>query len=206
MFFEPGQHKAHGLPYNPFKSIVVPRPIGWISTLGRDGAVNVGPYSFFNGLSDSPPVVFFAPNGRSRDLGVKDSQRNAEETGEFVCNLATWDLREQMNATSAALPWGESELKSAGLTVEPSQLVKAPRIAESPVHLECSYLRTVELPSDDPDRGNFVVFGQVIGIHINDSYVTADGRLDVARLKPIARLGYKDYTVVETIFSMERPG
>jgi flavin reductase (DIM6/NTAB) family NADH-FMN oxidoreductase RutF len=205
MFFEPGQHKAHGLPYNPFKSIVVPRPIGWISSLGRDGAVNVGPYSFFNGLSDSPPVVFFAPNGRSRALGVKDSQRNAEETGEFVVNLATWDLREQVNATSASLPWGESELKVAGLTIEPSRIVKAPRIAESPVHLECSYLRTVELPSDDPERGNFIVLGQVVGIHIDDAYVTKDGRLDVARLKPIARLGYKDYTAVETIFSMERP-
>ncbi len=205
MYYEAGQHKAAGLPYNPFKAIVAPRPIGWITTLDGQGRINLAPYSFFNAVSDSPPTVFFASSGRSREAGVKDSQANAEETGEFVCNMATWDLREAMNKTSASLPAGEDEAAFAGLEMVPSRLVKPPRVKASPVHLECRYLQTLELPSNNPDNGSFVVFGEVVAIHIDDAMIDEKGLLDVTRYKPIARLGYMDYAVVEQVFSMDRP-
>ncbi|MBB3066909.1 flavin reductase family protein [Limibacillus halophilus] len=205
MYYEAGQHKAAGLPYNPFKAIVAPRPIGWITTLDGQGRINLAPYSFFNAVSDSPPTVFFASSGRSREVGVKDSQANAEETGEFVCNMATWDLRDAMNKTSASLPAGEDEAAFAGLEMVPSRLVKPPRVKASPVHLECRYLQTLELPSNDPDNGNFVVFGEVVAVHIDDAMIDEKGLLDVTRYKPIARLGYMDYAVVEQVFSMDRP-
>lgn len=206
MFFEPGQHKQHGLPYNPFKALVVPRPIGWISTVDRQGVVNLAPYSFFNGLSDAPPMVFFASNGQPRSRGGgKDSLRNAEEIGEFVVNLATWDLRDAMNATSAPLPPGESELQRTELSLLPSEKVRPPRVAQSPAHLECRWVKTVDLPSSDPDMGNHMVIGEVVGIHIDESLLTNEGLVDLSRARPIGRLGYMDYTVVDTIFSMPRP-
>ncbi|WP_421709866.1 flavin reductase family protein [Algihabitans sp.] len=205
MFIEPNQHKAHGLPYNPFKALVAPRPIAWISSLSADGIVNVAPYSFYNAVADQPPIVFFAPNGPSRKDGVKDSQRNAEETGEFVVNVPTWDLRGEMNETSAPLPADVSEAEVAGLKLAPCEKVKPPRLADAPVSLECRYLQTVEFPAEGTMRGNFVVFGQVVGIHIADSAVTSDGMVDPTRYKPIARLGYMDYTVVESLFAIERP-
>ncbi len=202
MFYETSG--PHGLPHDPFKSLVVPRPIGWISTLDAEGRPNLAPYSFFNGVAGSPPVVMFASNGAHREGGVKDSLANAEATGEFVCNLATWDLREAMNTTSAMVDRDCDEFALAGLTPVPSQLVKAPRVKESPVHMECRYLKSVDLPSNSPAQPNRVAFGQVIGVHIDDAYLK-EGLVDVGRLKPIARLGYMDYTVVETIFSMTRP-
>lgn len=206
MFLEPGQHKQHGLPYNPFKALVVPRPIGWITTTGSDGVVNLAPYSFFNGLSDAPPMVFFASNGKPRSQdGGKDSLRNAEERGEFVVNLVTWDLREAMNATAAPLPPGESELERTQLTLAPSEKVSVPRIAESPAHLECRWIKTVDLPCTLPDAGNHMVIGEVVGIHIEDSLLTDEGLVDLARARPVGRLGYMDYTVVDTIFAMGRP-
>jgi flavin reductase (DIM6/NTAB) family NADH-FMN oxidoreductase RutF len=205
MFFEYGKHGAEGLSHNPFKNLVVPRPIGWISTLSPDGVANLAPYSFFNGVADAPPIVFFATNGRSRAAGLKDSQGNAEATGEFVVNLATWELRHQMSASSAPFPPEVDEFAAVGLTPAPSRLVNPPRVAESPVQLECRYLRTVELPSDDPESGNFVVFGQVLAIHIDDSLVTEAGRVDIASVKPIARLGYMDYVAVESVFEIIRP-
>jgi flavin reductase (DIM6/NTAB) family NADH-FMN oxidoreductase RutF len=205
MFFEPGQHTAQGLPHNPFKALVAPRPIGWISSLSRDGVVNVAPYSFFNAVADRPPIVFFAANGPSRERGVKDSQRNAEETGEFVANIATWDLRSRMNETSAPLPPDVSEAEVAGLRLADSRIVGPPRLADSPVSLECRWLRTLEMPSDDPEAGNFVVFGQVVGIHLDDAALTPEGLVDVTRYRPIARLGYMDYTRVDAVFSMQRP-
>lgn len=206
MYFEAGQHAAAGLPHNPFKAIVAPRPIGWISSLDAQGRVNLAPYSFFNAVADSPPIVFFAPSGRSRRSGVKDSQANVEATKEFVCNLATWDLREQMNLTSASLPAGEDEAAFAGLEMVPSQLVAPPRVKASPVHLECKYLMTLELPCNQPDAGNFMVFGEVVAFHIDDAMLDEKGLLDVTRYKPLARLGYMDYTAVETVFAMQRPG
>ncbi len=205
MFYEPKPGvKPAGLPHDPFKSLVVPRPIGWISTVDPDGVVNLAPYSYFNAVSSEPPIVLFASNHARSDDRRKDSHRNAERTGGFVVNLATYDLREQMNASSADVPPEVDEMALAGLTAVPSRLVKAPRVAEAPVHLECRYMQTVQLPSWNPKVSNAIVIGEVIGVHIADEFI-AGGRVDVGKLRPIARLGYMDYAVVDTIFSLDRP-
>lgn len=197
MFYDAVEN-SHGLPFDPFKALVVPRPIGWISSLSASGVANLAPYSFFNAVSNRPNIVMFSSGGR------KDSAANIEATGEFVCNMATWDLREAMNQSSANVGADIDEFELAGLDKAPSRLVKPPRVAASPVAFECTYLQTVELP---PSNGapNLVVFGQVIGIHIDDD-VIQDGKVDVTRFKPIARLGYNDYAVVEELFEMVRPG
>lgn len=190
---------THGLAHDPFKALVAPRPIGWISTLSRDGIVNLAPYSFFNAVSDDPHYLMFASGGR------KDSQRNAEETGEFVCCVATYALREQMNLTSMTVGAEVDELAMAGLTPAPSRLVRPPRVAQSPVAFECRYHQTVVLPGKDGQPGMYaMVIGQVIGIYIDDQ-VIVDGAVDVTRIQPIARLGYKDYAVVDKVFQMGRP-
>jgi len=202
MFYDP-RRNDHGLPRDPFKSLIVPRPIGWVTTIGRDGAVNLAPFSFFNAVAEAPPMVMFAPNGRKPDGAQKDSRVNAEATGEFVLNLATHALREQMNATSASLPAGVDEMRFAGLTPLPARQVKPPRVAESPVHLECRYLQTVSLPSA-ADGANAIVIGEVIGIHIRDDLIK-DGRVDIVSARPIARLGYSEYAVVDGKFRMPFP-
>lgn len=203
MFFEPAKNN-HGLPHNPFKSLIVPRPIGWITTLDTGGGVNLAPYSFFNGCGSNPPMVMFASEGRTGDDGRKDSHRNAEENGEFVCNLATWELREKMNATSATVPPDVDEMTLAGLTPVPSRLVRPPRVAEAPAHMECRFVKSVSLPSNDAAHPQNIVIGEVIGIDIDDGFIV-DGRVDVLRLRPIARLGYMDYTSIESVFTMQRP-
>ncbi|GAB4374148.1 MAG: flavin reductase family protein [Kiloniellaceae bacterium] len=196
----------HGLPRDPFKACVVPRPIGWITTVNEAGVVNLAPYSFFNAVGGNPPVVVFAPGGRKADGpadGSKDSLANVERTKEFVCNVVTWDLRDQMNLTSAPAPAGVDEAEFAGLEMVPSELVKPPRVKASPIHLECRYLQTVDLPGNAGER-NAVVFGQVVGVHIDESVLTG-GLVDMAKLKPIARLGYMDYCMVEEVFAIQRP-
>jgi len=202
MFYETRNH--HGLKHNPFKSLVVPRPIGWVSTQDATGTVNLAPYSFFNAVASEPPTVMFASNGAHSEGSYKDSVKNVEETREFVCNIATWENREAMNATSAMVARRVDEFELSGLTPVPSKLVKPPRVKESPVHLECTYLQTVALPSDDAARPNLVVFGHVIGIHIDD-HIISDGLIDMNAFKPIARLGYFDYSIVDNIFTMQRP-
>ena len=180
-------------------ALVVPRPIGWISTVSRSGVVNLAPYSFFNVVSGAPPFVMFASKPR------KDSQRNAEETGEFVCNMATYDLREAVNASSTE--WGPaiSEPERIGLEMAPCREVKPPRVARSPVALECKYFKTVELVSSDGTRNaSSVVIGEVVGIHIDDS-VIVNGHVDVTRMQPLARLGYMDYCAVNELFAIQRP-
>ena len=201
MFWE--TDKPHGLPHNPFKSCVVPRPIGWISSISASGHVNLAPYSFFNGVSGEPPMVMFGANGNT-DERTKDSLANVEETGEFVCNMATWDLRDQMNASSASVDADVDEFDLAGLETQPSQLVKPPRVKAAPIHMECVYFKTLDLPSDHPGVRNALVTGRVVGIHINDEFLV-DGIIDIERIMPLARMGYKDYTRVEKIFAMERP-
>jgi flavin reductase (DIM6/NTAB) family NADH-FMN oxidoreductase RutF len=146
----------------------------------------------------------FAPNGQHPEGGPKDSLKNVAETGEFVVNIATWELREEMNLTSASYPRGVDEMAEAGLEATPSKLVRPPRVEASPVHFECRHVKSVELPADDPAEPNSVVFGQVVGIHISDDILT-DGMVDMKKFKPIARLGYFDYAVVDTVFTMRRP-
>jgi flavin reductase (DIM6/NTAB) family NADH-FMN oxidoreductase RutF len=202
MFYETKDH--HGLKHNPFKSLVVPRPIGWVSSQDGDGVVNLAPYSFFNAVASEPPIVMFSSNGAHSEGSYKDSVKNVQETGGFVCNLATWELREAMNATSAMVARSVDEFELSGLTPIPSKLVRPPRVKESPVHLECTYLKAVELPCDNPEQFNLVVFGHVVGIHIDDSIIV-DGMIDMNAFKPIARLGYLDYSVVDNVFTMGRP-
>jgi len=200
MFYEPSK-RNHGLPHDPFKAIVAPRPIGWITSMSARGEINLAPYSYFNGVSSDPPMVMFASEGR------KDSVVFVEETREFVCNLATFELRQQMNTTSGPYPRGVDEMKEAGLEAAPSVLVKPPRVRASPCAMECKWLQTVRL--DDADgrpTQRHIVFGQVVGIHIDDRFITG-GLLDTAAMQPIARAGYHDYFVAtpETKFSLRRP-
>ena len=193
----------HGLPYNPIKSLTVPRPIGWISTISRNGVGNLAPYSYFNGLSYNPAFVMFSGGSRS-DGSKKDSVTNAEETGEFVFNISTYNTKDKMNDTSWIEDANIDELAEVGLTPLPSVNVSPPRVAESPAHFECIYHQTVTLPGNAPEAVHHVVFGRVIGVHIDDEYITEEGLVDTLKMKIIARLGYKDYTTVDSKFSMEK--
>lgn len=200
MFYEPDKRDKRLLPHDPFKAIVAPRPIGWVTSISAKNQVNLAPYSFFNGVNSRPAMVMFTSEGR------KDSVSFIEETGEFVCNLATWDLRDAMNATSAPLPRGTDEMVHAGLKAAPSRVVKPPRVADAPCALECKLVRIVPLQTYDGDPiDSHVVFGQVVGVHIDDRFIV-DGQLDTAAMKPIARCGYNQYAVVDSLFTMQRPG
>lgn len=197
--------EPHGLPHNPFNALVVPRPIGWISSVDAAGRANLAPYSFFNAVAYTPPQVVFSGTGPHGEGGLKDSVHNIAETGSFVCNLVTVDLAEPMNATSAPAPRDVDEFAVAGLTKAPSRLVAAPRVAESPVHFECELVQIVELLTVDETRApNRLVIGKVVGIHIDDAVLT-DGRVDMAKLRPLSRLGYMDYAPVLDVFEMNRP-
>ena len=207
MFYEPKD--GHGLPKNPFNSLVIPRPIGWISSVDGQGNVNLAPYSFFNGVSYRPPTVMFASgNGEVEDDGMKDSVRNIIETGEFVHNFVTWDVRDAMNLSSATTSKDVDELAAAQLTPIPSTLVKAPRVAESPIHFECKLVHHLDLPNTTGNSKYTVLFGEVIGVHIADDLINEEGKINIDKLHPIARMGYQDYTEVtaETVFTLERPG
>lgn len=200
MFYEPETRDRAALPHDPFKAIVAPRPIGWISTRALDGRVNLAPYSFFNGFCSRPPIVGFSSDG-----GYKDSATFARESGEFVANLATSALRDAMNATSAPLPRGESEFAHAGLTMAPCRLVAAPRVMESPASLECKVVEVVEIRDRTGGfSGAVLILGEVVGVHIDEGHI-ADGRFDIERAQSLARCGYQDYAVVERVFSLARP-
>ncbi len=201
MFYQTSE--GHDLPHNPFNALVVPRPIGWISSVDAAGRANLAPYSFFNAVAYDPPQVLFAATSNHAFGGLKDSVKNIQETGEFVVNLATWALREQMNQSAVTAPSEVDEFEYAGLSKAPAQLVAPPRVKESPAQLECVYTRTVELPAE-PGNTNTVVFGQVIGVHIAD-WALVDGKVDFQSIQPIGRLGYQDYVRVVEVFSMERP-
>ena len=188
MFYEPLK-KNHGLPHDPYTAIVGPRPIGWITSINLKGEINLAPYSFFNSVSSDPPMVMFASDGR------KDTIEFVEATGEFVCNLAVWDLRTQVKDTSRTYPRGVNEMKAVGLEAAPSGLVKPPRVKASPCALECKWLQTLRLNDVDGNPApQFIAFGQVIGIHIDERFIK-DGLLDTAAMKPIARAGYQEYFV-----------
>ena len=195
----------HNLKHNPFKALVSPRPIAWVSSMDTEGALNLAPFSFFNALSYNPPYVMFSAG--CRDDGTrKDTVVNAEDTGEFVYNMATWDQREQMNQTGLIVDRDTNELAETGLEGIPSTLVSPPRIKGSPVQFECRVHETVVLPGDTKMAIHHAVFGVVVGVHIDDDAISDDGIFEVARVKPIARLGYKDYSWVDetNMFEMEK--
>ena len=198
MDYDP-RSEPHNLAHDPTTSLVVPRPIGWITTLSSSGVVNLAPYSYFNLCASGPPFVMFASNTR------KHSQLYAQSGGEFVFNLATYDLRTEMNISGGDYPDGVSEPELAKLAMAPSRFVKPPRVANSPIALECVYSQTVPLKSSSGKMHKYeVVIGEVVNVHVDD-LVIVDGMIDMARIRPIARLGYRgDYTVVDNIFEMRR--
>lgn len=198
MFYDTAANR-HGLPHDPFKAIVSPRPIGWIGTRAADGSLNVAPYSFFNAISDRPKLVMFSSSG------YKDSVRNIEATGEFTASFASRNLSEAVNKTSIAAPHGESEFQIAGLTPVDGTLVKAPFVGEAYAALECRMTEMFQPKGlDGEPSDNYVVIGQVVGIHIRDEAIR-DGRFDMATVRPLARLGYMDYCDGGDVFQMVRP-
>ncbi len=204
MFYEPDKND-HGLPFNPFKSCIVPRPIAWVSTVNRAGVVNLAPFSQSNILGWDPPYVMFSAFTRF-DGRRKDSVSNAEETGEFVYNMATYALRDAVVLTSMIEEAGIDEMAKAGLTPVKSNFVKPPRVAECPISLECKHYQTTILPSDCAGLHNSVVVGRVIGIHIADGIIGANGKLDMEKARPLARMGYLDYTSVTEVFELRPTG
>jgi flavin reductase (DIM6/NTAB) family NADH-FMN oxidoreductase RutF len=190
----------HGLKHDPFKALVAPRPIGWVSTVDQDGVLNLAPYSFFNAVSDRPHYVMFVSAKR------KDSLRNIEANGEFTCSISTMDMRDGMNVSSAPVDALADEFALANLETASSYFVKPPRVARAPASLECRHWKTVELPDVNGDDGHFIIIGEVVGIFIDDG-VIKDGIVDTAAMRPLARMGYMDYAVItpETTFTLGRP-
>jgi flavin reductase (DIM6/NTAB) family NADH-FMN oxidoreductase RutF len=204
MYYDPDKND-HGLPYNPFKSCVIPRPIGWISTISPGGMHNLAPYSQFQNLTFDPPYVMFAGNQTTRGTR-KDTVVNVEQTGEFVYNLATYELRQAVNRSGEEVPPEIDEFELAGVTKAPSIRIKPCRVAESPVQFECRYHQTIRLPGNGLLGSVDIVIGRVVLVHIKDEVIGPDGRLDILRIRPLARLGYYDYTTVDSIFEMVIPG
>lgn len=192
--------RPESLPHNPLKAMIAPRPIGWVSTLGPDGTPNLAPYSFFNMICDTPPLVAYS------SAGFKHSAAFSESGGEFVWNLATYDLREAMNLSSAGVGAEVDEFEHAGLETAPSQLVKPPRVAASPASLECKVVSVTELTGVAGERSDhWLVIGQVVGVHIAE-HAIVDGRFDTAGVQPLGRCGYRgDYARVTELFDMPRP-
>lgn len=206
MYFDPAT-QASPLPFSPFKSCTVPRPIGWLSSVSPDGVENLAPYSQWQNLTFDPPMVMFSAN-QYPDGRRKDTVLNAEQTGWFVWNMATWDLREAMNLSAMALDPEESEFDHAQVTKTYAELppVPVPMVAESPVHFECRYISTHRFTGNSAVGTIDIVFASVERIHIDDQVIDSNGKLDIPRIKPIARLGYYDYTVVTETFEMRVPG
>ena len=199
MFYRP--EDGHGLPHNPFNAIVTPRPIGWISTRDGDGHDNLAPYSFFNAVAYVPPQVMFASTSAKPDRdGTKDSVANIRATGVFCVNVVSAALTGAMNRSSG--PWAREvdEFTDAGLEKAACETIPCARVAASPAALECRLTQIVQLPGE----ANFVVFGEVTGVHMRDDCLV-DGRFDVTRFSPLSRLGYMDYAVVREVFSLQRP-
>jgi flavin reductase (DIM6/NTAB) family NADH-FMN oxidoreductase RutF len=204
MMYDP-EKNDHGLPHSPFKSCVVPRPIGWISTTSVDGIDNLAPYSQFISLNFDPPFVMFSAN-QTFEGKRKDTVVNIEQTGEFVYNMATWDLREAVNRSAMQVTPEVDEFELAGVTKAPSVRVKAKRVAESPIQFECQYVQTLRLPGNGPMGSVDIIIGRVVLVHIRDDVIGSDGRLDILKIRPLARLGYYDYTSVESVFELVIPG
>ena len=199
-FYEP--KNGHGLKHDPFNAIVAPRPIGWISSRGSKGNVNLAPYSFFNGFCYIPPIIGFS------STSWKDTVENVQETGEFCWNLATMDLAKHMNATAAHVARDVSEFEIAGLTPATSKIVNVPRVAESPVSFECKLTQIIQLQGADGKKAQaWLTLGEVVAVHI-DKAMIRDGVYQTGLARPIVRAGRKgDYFEIkdEDMFEMTRP-
>jgi flavin reductase (DIM6/NTAB) family NADH-FMN oxidoreductase RutF len=200
MFYKP--EEGHGLPHNPFNAIVTPRPIGWISTRGADGQDNLAPYSFFNAVAYVPPQVMFASTGSKADRGdTKDSLSNIRETGVFCVNIVEHAARNIMSETSGPWPRDTDEFALADISRAECKMIACSRVANAPANLECRLTQIITLSG----ASNFLVLGEVVGVHMRDDCMV-DGRFEVTRFGPLARLGYRDYAVVRETFSISRPG
>lgn len=200
MFYRP--EDGHGLPHNPLKAIVSPRPIAWISTQDKNGVANLAPYSFFNAVADTPPQVMFASTGTKPDQEIsKDTVSNIRATGVFCINIVAETLRDAMNASTAALPKEADEFEAANLEAARCETIDCPRVLIAPASLECKLTQIVPLEG----AANFLVLGQVTGVHMRDEHMI-DGRFDVTSYRPLARMGYQDYALVDEVFSLKRPG
>ena len=199
MFYRP--EDGHGLPHNPFNAVITPRPIGWVSTRGTDRKDNLAPYSFFNGVAYEPPQVMFATTSAKADRGdTKDSAGNIRDTGVFCVNIVAFEMRDVMNKSSEGFPREVDEFAASGAEKADCKTIDCPRVAGAPANLECKLTEIVKLPGE----ANLVVFGEVTGIHLRDDCLV-DGRFDVLRFNPLARLGYRDYSTVRDLFSLQRP-
>lgn len=208
MFFAIDTHKENGLAFNPLKAIVSPRPIGWISSISKDGIHNLAPYSFFNAVSETPAMVAFSSSPQSASDGSashKDSVKNIEEVGDFVVNIVSAELLDAMNISSASVAHDVSEFDTAKLTPKPSHFVTSPHVAEAPCYLECKLWKILDLPASATGAHSKLVFGEILGIGIDDALITDAGKIDVTRFKPAARLGYKDYAIIDEVFELSRP-
>lgn len=200
MFYAPKD--GHGLPHDPFKAIVSPRPIGWISTRDAQGRDNLAPYSFFNAIASDPPQVMFASNGQKPDRGdTKDSVGNIRETGVFVVNIVGHAMKDAMNITSGNAAREDDEFVLANLTKAESEAINCAYVADAPAALECRVTQIIDLMGDT----NIMVIGEVVGVHLNDACVI-DGLFDVTTYQPLARMGYMDYATVTETFQLKRPG
>ncbi len=199
MFYEP--KNGHGMNHDPFNALVTPRPIGWISTRGTDGSENLAPYSFFNAVAYTPPQVMFSSVGAKPDqIGTKDSVANIRETGVFCANVVESEARDTMNITSGPWPKTQDEFELAQLERAECQTIPCSRVANAPANLECQVTQIVPLKGNN----NFLIIGEVTGIHMRDDCIK-DGQFDVLSFKPLARLGYRDYAIVDNVFSLKRP-
>ncbi len=199
MFYTPETRDHSILPHDPIKAIVAPRPIGWISTLSKDGVSNLAPYSFFNAVGGMPPMLMFASEG------LKDSALNAAETGEFVFNYASEHLTHEMNGSSLPAPRGVSEFEHLGIAAAESKTVAPPRVAAAHAAMECKVTSVIETQDiHGAKTGAVVIMGQVTGIHINDD-VIRNGRFDVELAKPLTRLGYLDFGLTTGLHELPRP-
>jgi len=189
LFYRPAD--GHGLPHSPFSAIVSPRPIGWISTRAAHGD-NLAPYSFFNAVAYSPPQVIFAGDFR-------DSMANAMDSGVFAVNVVQASALQAMNQTSARYPRGTDEFVMAGVAKAECVAIDCPRVADAPATLECRVVRMIELLGEDR-----LILGEVVGIHLRGDCLV-EGRFDVTRYQPAARLGYHDYAFVREVTALKRP-
>ncbi len=198
MFYKADE--PHGLAYNPFKAIVAPRPIGWISTLDKQGVPNLAPYSFFNGICDTPMILMFSSGG------MKDSAQHAADSGEFTFNYVSKRMKDEMNVSSGGYPRGENEFELAGLEMVAGETVACPRVKGVPAAMECKVIDLVQPTILDGTKSPYImVLGQVTGIYIDDEMIT-DGRFDLKKSDPILRSGYHDYVTLDDVFELVRPG
>ena len=187
-----------------FKSLIVPRPIGWISSKNNNGQINLAPYSFFNAIATIPPMVVIGPGGYSKSGNNKDTLLNIKNNPEFVCNFVSWDVKDIMNESSYSFDNNESEIEKLNIEIEDSTMVSIPRVKLSPAHFECTLFKIIDLPSDSKGNPNHLIIGNIVGINISDKIIKND-RIDIGELKPISRMGYDEYALINTIFSMKRP-